>query len=926
MAGLLLAAGVWAPVERLNLIAYDSLGRSLPASPPGQSVVVAVDEASLRALGRWPWSRGLHADLVDRLREAGVPAVAYAVLFTEPSLVDPDGDARLAQAISRHGGVILAVAPLAGDHPGEVNPGRPWAPLLANARLGHVDVAFDVDGLARRSFLLAGDGAPTWPSLGFAMLRRVAPAESGAPPAARAEAPGQAPPGHWRRDFEVMLPVGESPLREVSFAAVLGDPALAATLAGRPVFVGVTAAGIDAGLSTPWGGDGPVPAVRYHAQVFEALRLHRTVAPLGTGPALFLSGLLMALPLGLYPRLSDRAGLLLGGLVLVPVLASGLLLLVAGRWFGPVPACLGLVAIHLTWSFRVLGRVRQSLQRTRNRAAVTLDAISDGVITVDRAGCIQHLNPAAERLCGVSSAVAAGRSLADLFGAEGGAGAPVAAAMAECLSTGQPLRLDMDLRLGMEPGTLRVMRAAAGPIRNPGGRVEGGVLVLSDISERVAAAERLNHAATHDALTGLPNRNLLRDRLQLALTKADRSQGGVAVLFVDLDRFKHINDSLGHEVGDEVLRYLGARLQKAVRAGDTVCRWGGDEFVLVLEHQTQRDAVAVVARKLLEAVAEPCTVGEAEFQLSCSIGVALAPEDGRDADTLLRLADMAMYRGKATDAGGYHFYSAEMNTWSQNRLEIENELRHALQRQEFELFYQPQVDLDSGRTVGLEALLRWHHPSRGLMAPGGFMDVAEESGLIQRIGDWVVNEACDQIASWLEAGHECVPVAINVSARQCADRRIARTLADALSRSAVPPRLLKLELTETTAMRDVDQVAGLLYDINGLGVSISVDDFGTGYSSLSYLKRFPISQLKIDRSFVRDITHDADDAAIVRGTIALAHSLGMEVVAEGVETEEQQRFLAAQGCKTVQGYLYGRPMPASALALFGAESVTAPGT
>ncbi|MBL8447645.1 MAG: EAL domain-containing protein [Zoogloeaceae bacterium] len=920
---MLLAAGVWAPVERLNLIAYDVLGRILPRASPGSGVVVAVDEASLRTLGRWPWSRSVHAAMVDRLREVGVPAVAYAVLFTEPSLTDPEGDAALTRALFRHGGVILAVAPLAGKQPDEVMPGGPWDSLLANARLGHADVALDTDGLARRNFLLAGDGAPTWPSLGLAMLRRIAPTASAMPPAARAEAQGLGLPGRWRRDFEVMLPVTEAPVREVSFSRVLADPALAATLAGQPVFVGVTAAGIDAGLSTPWGGDAPVAAVRFHAQVFEALRMHRTVAPLGSRANLILCGLLMVLPLLLYPRLNDRAGLLLGGLVVVPLLVSALLLGFAGRWFPPVPTCLGLAAIHLTWSFRVLGRVRQSLQRTRNRASVTLDAISDGVITVDRNGFIEHLNPAAERLCGVASAKAAGRTLGELFGGDGQAGAPVEAAMAECLGTAKPLRLDMDVLIGLGVGQQRVMRAAAGPIRDQDGRVEGGVLVLSDISERVAAAERLNHAATHDALTGLPNRNLLRDRLQLALAKADRHQAGVAVLFVDLDRFKHINDSLGHEVGDEVLRYLAGRLQRVVRVGDTVCRWGGDEFVLILDHQTQRDAVAVVARKLLDAVAEPCTVGEAEFLLSCSIGIAISPEDGQDADTLLRLADMAMYRGKAKESGGFHFYSAEMNAWSQNRLEIENELRHALQRKEFELYYQPQVELESGCTVGLEALLRWRHPVRGLMAPGAFMEVAEESGLIQRIGDWVVNEACDQIAQWLRAGHPCVPVAINVSARQCADRRIARTLADALGRSQVPPRLLKLELTETTAMRDVDQVAGLLYDINGLGVSISVDDFGTGYSSLSYLKRFPISQLKIDRSFVRDITHDADDAAIVRGTIALAHSLGLEVVAEGVETEDQQRFLAAQGCRIAQGYLYGRPMPALALAIFGGTGLVA---
>lgn len=435
-----------------------------------------------------------------------------------------------------------------------------------------------------------------------------------------------------------------------------------------------------------------------------------------------------------------------------------------------------------------------------------------------------------------------------------------------------------------------------------------------DITERKVYEARIRHQATHDALTGLPNRNLLYDRLQQAIENARRGGEIAAVAFIDLDQFKFINDSLGHQVGDELLKVVASRLKSCIRAVDTVARQGGDEFVLVLSRQKGCESVADTVRRIIAVVAEPWTVNGIQLQVTCSVGISVYPDDGHDADTLLRNADSAMYKAKELGRNSFEYFSAEMNSHATERLETLNSLRQALANDEFVLHYQPKVRIADGAVIGAEALLRWQHPQRGMVSPAQFIGLAEESGMIIDIGEWVLRSACAQNVAWQRAGLSPIPISVNLSPRQLARGDIVEVVRHALAASGLSPSLLELEITESVVMRDVDKSLDTLRQLKELGVRISIDDFGTGYSSLNYLKRFPVDTLKIDRSFVSDIATDQDDAAIVKAIISLAHILNLNVVAEGVENEDQWRFLHENGCDDVQGFHSGRPMPADAFA------------
>jgi diguanylate cyclase (GGDEF)-like protein/PAS domain S-box-containing protein len=433
---------------------------------------------------------------------------------------------------------------------------------------------------------------------------------------------------------------------------------------------------------------------------------------------------------------------------------------------------------------------------------------------------------------------------------------------------------------------------------------------VEDITERRLYQVRIEHQANYDTLTGLANRALLQDRLQQALLTAASAGRRIAVAFLDLDRFKFINDSLGHHVGDELLKAVAARLKSCVRDCDTVARLGGDEFVLLINGHTGPEYVRQVLDRMLASVAQPWVIEQGEFLVSCSIGVALHPDDGEEALTLLKHADSAMYRAKDSGRNNFQFFTRELNALMTEQLELETHLRRALERNQFVLRYQPRVNLATRQIVGAEALLRWRIPQRGTIAPRRFITLAEETGLIVPIGKWVLESACAQNKAWQDAGLPPLVVSVNVSARQFRQDGLVQTVAEVLHSTGLEPRYLELELTESMVMHDAPQLVAMLDDLKALGVKMAVDDFGTGYSSLSYLKRFPVDRLKVDRSFVEHMTSDADDATIVRAIIALGHNLGLKVVAEGVESAQQARALRAYQCDEAQGFLFARPLSA----------------
>jgi diguanylate cyclase (GGDEF)-like protein/PAS domain S-box-containing protein len=473
---------------------------------------------------------------------------------------------------------------------------------------------------------------------------------------------------------------------------------------------------------------------------------------------------------------------------------------------------------------------------------------------------------------------------------------------------------DHEYRIIRPDGTVRWVHERAFPILNEQGALPLVTGIAEDITERKVAEEQLLLLAHYDHLTGLPNRPLFYDRLKQSLAQGHRSSRSVAVVFVDLDHFKIVNDTLGHAAGDRLLQEVAHRLKQTLRASDTVGRLGGDEFAIILADLASSNEAEIVAQKLMHALEHPFEVEGHELFVMASAGIALSAIDGDDADTLIQNADTAMYRAKEMGRSNWQFYKADMNARSLERISLDTDLRRALERNEFVLHYQPKVAVASGMITGMEALVRWEHPELGLVPPGRFIHILEDNGLIVPVGEWVVMEACRQLRFWSKQGVPVVPVALNLSGRQLQQNDLERRIRHIVSEAAIDPRLLELEITESVLMRNPEQAARLLRQLKELGMRLSVDDFGTGYSSLAYLKSFPLDTLKIDRSFVEDVVSSSDDAAIVQAIVALARSLKLTTVAEGVENISQLALLTAVGCNEYQGYYFSAPLVADKMA------------
>jgi diguanylate cyclase (GGDEF)-like protein/PAS domain S-box-containing protein len=556
-------------------------------------------------------------------------------------------------------------------------------------------------------------------------------------------------------------------------------------------------------------------------------------------------------------------------------------------------------------------------------AEVTLACSGDAVIISDSSQRVTHLNAPAELLTGWSHAEARGHSLNEILGDAAcdkqatSAPAPSIASGPHgdtpCAETAILLRRD---------GVQLNIKTCSGYIRDRDGNVTGTVAVLHDLGAVRKQTLELSHAAQHDFLTGLPNRSLVNDRITQAISFAERYTKQLAVMFVDLDLFKRINDSLGHAMGDKLLQQVATRIVACVRRSDTVGRNGGDEFVVLLSQVGHEEDAVFIARKILSSLAAPYLIDQKQLQINASIGVSTYPGDGTDSETLINRADTAMYEAKKLGRNNCQFFRPEMQARVLEWQSLEGSLRCALERNEFMLMYQPKIALETGEISGVEALLRWKHPERGLIQPLKFVPIAEESGLIVPIGRWVLLEACRQARAWIDAGLPPVRIAVNVSALQFAAKDFLSSVRAALISTGIDPSNLELELTETVLMQDAESAVQTLRALKDIGVQLAVDDFGVGYSSFSYLRKFPLDALKVDRSFINDISSNADNAMILSALINIGKSLKHRVVAEGVETEEQLHFLQQEGCSEGQGYFFCRPVIAEKFAEFLERGVT----
>jgi diguanylate cyclase (GGDEF)-like protein/PAS domain S-box-containing protein len=563
-----------------------------------------------------------------------------------------------------------------------------------------------------------------------------------------------------------------------------------------------------------------------------------------------------------------------------------------------------------------LRKAEEELFEEKERAQVTLNSIGDAILSTNITGNVTYLNLVAETMTGWSSEEAIGRPIEEVFRIIDGKTRQTAAnPVQRALNEDRTVGLAADCVLIRRDGTESAIEDSAAPIHDRNSNVSGAVIVFHDVSLSLAMASKMAHQATHDILTGLPNRARLTERLSQAIGLARRHGKHVALLFLDLDDFKSINDSLGHSVGDRLLQSVAERMLASVRSTDMVCRQGGDEFVILLDEIEQPGGADLVAATLIAAFAAPHVIDGQEIYVTLSLGISVYPGDGDNVETLMKSADTAMFHAKADGGNTYQFFSTDMNIQVTHRLAVRGRLYRALKEREFLLYYQPQINLASGAMTGTEALIRWQDPKLGLVYPGHFVEIAEKYGLIVPIGRWALREACRQTRAWQDSGLCVVPVSVNISAVEFRNNGFIEGVAQILQETGLAPGLLELELTETVLMHDAESSATVLNALKAIGVRLAIDDFGTGYSSLSYLKRFPIDTLKIDQSFVRDIVNDADGATIVAAVIGLGKNLRQRVIAEGVETLEQLVFLRNQQCEEGQGFYFSHAVPAAAFRL-----------
>ncbi len=857
----------------------------------GEVVLVAIDARSLRALNVWPWPRGYHATVIENLLGAGTRRVAFDVDFSSRSIVEEDRQLAGALAASPGHVVLPVFHQWERDAEGRfrLSVTEPLPQFRRHALLATINITPDSDGLTRR----------------YGGVESLEPASSFA---ATLTGQSQAAPDRFYLDFGI----DPDSVPRLSYVDVLSgafDPEL---VRGKAVVIGSTAVELGDQVAVPRHAAIPGPLVQ--ALAFESLiqgRALRRVAPAVTVAAIALLALLVG------PWLSAtswRQGLLTVLWVSTAAWALSVLIQqlspymieVAPLWLTLV-GCYGwgLVSRVEQQKFRLLVQ-RKRIDRTERVMHQVVQSSFDAIVILDGDGRVHLFNRAARTMFGRDVDSTIGGDIGDLLRFP----APDAEDAVAEIAAGRLDGLHEVCGIRADGSEFPIELAVASM------EVDGAtrrVVILRDITERKAQQRVLEHQATHDALTGLPNRYHLRERLGCALAEARRTAQPVAFMILDLDRFKDINDTLGHHTGDRLLRSISTRLRSALRPGDTIARFGGDEFAVLLP-DTEQAAAIKVARRLARALQTPFRLDSLSLQVESSVGVALYPEHGEDSAILIQRADVAMYVAKRVRLG-VQVYDEDNDFTSLRQLTLSGELRGAIETDSLQLHYQPKVAAETDQIVGVEALLRWNHPRYGNVPPDEFVALAEQTGMIRDLTHLVFDRALRQCAEWNRESRP-LEVSVNISARNLLDENLPATLEKKLAQFGVPPEQLTLEITEGVIMEDPQRAMQVATALRILGVNIAIDDFGIGYSSLSYLKKLPARELKIDKSFVMEMDRNLDDATIVRSTIELAHNLGLSVVAEGVEREEIWQLLKRLGCDTGQGYLFSRPLAADDLVSF----------
>ena len=881
MASLHLTGGL-AFIERELL---DLRYRLFDRAATDDLVLVAIDSRSLRALSVWPWPRSYHAEVIERLLEAGVGRIAIDVDFSAPS--DPDLDARFEAALAEAGGrVILPVSQqdfMAADGPQRVHT-EPLDRFRQHVTVASINVRPDEDGLFRQMTLRE-------------------PWADGEVPTLSALLAGRHGGVDWRsgpRTFHIDYAIDRSTIPQLSYADVLAgrfDPDM---LRGRQVLIGATAVELQDVVPVPVYKS--ITGVMLQALAYQSLVQGRAMQHVNPVPILLLT-LVIALVFSQgFATWPWKRGLAVAGGGCLGLLALPVAIQALSPLILEVMPCVLLLpllfAIGLVSSVdrQALHLLSQSLN-LRRLDALMRDIVEnsfDGIVTFRPNGEIETANDAAHRIFGAASGSLIGRDIGLLIpGFEPMQREPGS------FTAGRRETLGRRRGGGTFPLELAVSETSVGDERV-------NIAVVRDITDRKDQEAKLEHQALHDALTGLPNRKLLQDRLEHALETAKRECKPLGLLLLDLDRFKTINDTLGHAVGDVLLCDVARRLAAQIRRSDTIARLGGDEFAVLLPAVTDLARAHRVSQRILTALERPFDIKELQLEVGISVGVALYPDHAEDADSLLQCADVAMYIAKNAQSG-LALYDQSNDINSVRHLTLTGELRHAIESDQLSFDYQPQIELASGRVFGVEALARWRHPVHGFIPPDEFILQAEQTGLIGPLTLWAFNAALQQSADWRQAGFD-IAMAINLSARNLQDGELPTTLRRLLADWELPAECLTLEITESAIMLDPDMALKIIRRFYDMGIRLAIDDFGTGHSSLAYLSRLPLHELKVDRSFVINMTQNDNDALIVRSTIDLAHSLGLKVVAEGIENEQHMQILRALGCDIGQGYGISRPL------------------